>query len=1704
MTKKKTKKKAAPTTHDTEPEQPKRGRGRPKFSKDGPRPPDAPRRGRPPKDIPQQGAAESASPEPQIAPQVTATVSAEPASRTASAMGVSAFTPHDGIRAHVDPEIEGYYDDEEYTQEMFSGLDAAAHRALGTGRRASTPSPGERAVAVMGIGPVGDSDGVGTSARQGSGENDARAAPPLQDTSDDSQWTALERAVRDKVVPLFFSPCEVREDAELEDGYSSDSDCEDEGSVEPEQEQEIEAVDTVGKGKRKNREKTKGEPAVKQVQGNESWREKLWFKPPKYMPEWLQQWFAEVLGPALSPKDGKALPTPTCYLRSDSVTSPTLWIDPPDPILARSQTKLSPNVLRRPRILLWLTHCFAPDGILKCPRCEGKLEKNGMLSPRRITDLEDNFYLVSWGYYCRSGCKAHFPGWGKELLDSKFLSPRVRLGFPVQLSHRGGVTKRVLRTMRVCSQHKMGPTGMRALLMEHHTHRFDRIRLQYLESVYRIENGFEANQGSGSQSRLTSHMKLVTADFGNFWDKDGYAGYVPSERYLTKMLNRAIEEDEEDSNAFVASLAMDSIAVDDSYKITKHIAKEDNSRLFDGLWTCMDSHFIRGQVLTLTKAHDERRGALHNMAESLKKYGHKPPPVAFSDDPVKDKSLLCEAFPSLGENLAPTAKAYGLREVVIPEESHTVVLNSHELIETTLESLFTVMEGSTRMVVSLDAEWNVSRNTGVSIIQIAPHSDKCKDIYVIPVHKLNTLPPALLRILVSPNVYKVGSGIKGDFTRLKKQFSQLRDVDVNTLKLINLKTYCVQRGITSRSSTGGLAKLVEKTLGMFLPKEDSIRKCDDWERNPLRSDLLQYAAQDVYATKLVYIEAEKRKPLAIVDSNSPPGSRVDLFLQKDGPLVARGRISEVQPKRYEGVMVDVPTQSRLLIDVDEVVLPAASSILHRVPGGKSSKTKSGSYTYGQLRDIAATKKIPFQVVASINQLCFTCDTSMAITEPREFPSGGDREDQGTQLDESVGDVVDDDDLGWERVLNYEDGDRLPEEESDEDSDIEFLEMLEAYTAVNTPPPQSDGVPPELLSTEDREALKRLDEIVAMPPNQHDVFSRIKKDTFHAFNMYPIPLHHGMRVPFLRALRDHLFRWDPVARARVDRVCREKFKMSFDDMLRRRPRWILVRTPRYVPEPSVLVAALQFVYDMFADAIDSKTRVPLFTAAFKEKANSVLDLARQGYLSDLPDVPMYIKAGIDKYGLQKWRCIRGTNNLEGGPHGDIYRKFGALNAGVRLTVNNLTDHRTWYNLQAFAKFEYGVDWEYHHDLSVINRTAYLLNALSDSVNGADSYSTWMNTDLYEKTREQFGVVEFPESLRDHYSMQPYTSQFAHDHPLKSDDEWLRKRQGLAFPVGPPTTPEARAYFFSEVKLDTERAAVTGRTKLDLLNIARRWNSTADGIKRKYITAELLDSFKKSWERYSNSRASQDLVADRLANLNRSQAIFNNAAGQRFPEYLTASPTHLRPTKGTLIPEPLPIPKPPPKSHSKDHTRQRVASPTSSAMGIVVDAMDVDDNPPSHLPSITMTAADAHIATPFEIPPDIPGPSTCTATVPARSASGSVTPHLPSTPVFTFVSGQPLWMMPDDFIADEPTQTEPGASRPNKRRRVVPDERRKYALRSCRRCRKPDCPGSWDIFKCPQPCTTPCKHCGRVVGCKAVDNGRKKDCIEILNKRTDFSK
>lgn len=548
-----------------------------------------------------------------------------------------------------------------------------------------------------------------------------------------------------------------------------------------------------------------------------------------------------------------------------------------------------------------------------------------------------------------------------------------------------------------------------------------------------------------------------------------------------------------------------------------------------------------------------------------------------------------------------------------------------------------------------------------------------------------------------------------------------------------------------------------------------IRKSDEWEQKYLSREQLQYAALDVFASRLIFENATKVAPVKKPTIDTPAGTRIILLVQEGGEPAAYGRISEFQPTSLAGIRVKVPTKSRLVVEIDTLLKPSVAAILHLAPGPSSEplvsssslarshrRTKSSALTLGQLQASSSLENSSFfKVVTPITLLEFDLrnqDDIHILHPPSPQSASRSNLNPSPQFKLAVPnpDMILDRDSAILDDGGYSDADDTGFHEPDEaffqmesDSDLVALDMFEAHCTSDQPQPQN---PNEVLSPMDLAFLSKLKEIIdsdSSPDGHTSIeYTRIKKDIFHAFHMIPTPINHGLRPAFLRALRDHMLRWDPVARKTVDGVCRRVFKLTFDEMLIRNPRFIAVRTPHFVPPPSVLVPALQHVFDTFGSALDVKTNAPLFNKEAQKKATAVVELARQGYLSDVDGIVMYEKAGTDKYGLQKWKCLRGTNNVEGGPHGDIYRKFGALNAGPRLTVNCLTDHRTWYNLQAYAKHICGVDWNFHHNLGLINRTSFLLNYLSDVLDGAESYGDWLNGDLYVKTEEQFGICIFP--------------------------------------------------------------------------------------------------------------------------------------------------------------------------------------------------------------------------------------------------------------------------------------------------------------------------------------------------------------------------
>ena len=159
---------------------------------------------------------------------------------------------------------------------------------------------------------------------------------------------------------------------------------------------------------------------------------------------------------------------------------------------------------------------------------------------------------------------------------------------------------------------------------------------------------------------------------------------------------------------------------------------------------------------------------------------------------------------------------------------------------------------------------------------------------------------------------------------------------------------------------------------MYITKDDGFRRCEEWETRHLDSQLIQYAALDVFASRWIFEHATEKTPLDQVEYDMPPGTQVAILVQEGGDIAAYGEISEGQPNSLGGIRVKVPSRSRLVININTVLIPSAAAILHLIPQQRSPssawKTKPGAQTLAQLQ--AAAGSSTFQVVVPLSLLDF--------------------------------------------------------------------------------------------------------------------------------------------------------------------------------------------------------------------------------------------------------------------------------------------------------------------------------------------------------------------------------------------------------------------------------------------------------------------------------------------------------------------------------------------------------------------------------------------------------------------------------------------------------------------------------------------------------------------------------------------------------------
>jgi hypothetical protein len=85
---------------------------------------------------------------------------------------------------------------------------------------------------------------------------------------------------------------------------------------------------------------------------------------------------------------------------------------------------------------------------------------------------------------------------------------------------------------------------------------------------------------------------------------------------------------------------------------------------------------------------------------------------------------------------------------------------------------------------------------------------------------------------------------------------------------------------------------------------------------------------------------------------------------------------------------------------------------------------------------------------------------------------------------------------------------------------------------------------------------------------------------------------------------------------------------------------------FIPAPVILCERLQAVYDFFKDLNDPIHNRPFFIAEHARRFKVQMAYVAKGYLSDPPDVPMYVRSKTLRTGLVIYRCLRTSSPLEG--------------------------------------------------------------------------------------------------------------------------------------------------------------------------------------------------------------------------------------------------------------------------------------------------------------------------------------------------------------------------------------------------------------------------------------------------------------------------
>jgi hypothetical protein len=502
-----------------------------------------------------------------------------------------------------------------------------------------------------------------------------------------------------------------------------------------------------------------------------------------------------------------------------------------------------------------------------------------------------------------------------------------------------------------------------------------------------------------------------------------------------------------------------------------------------------------------------------------------------------------------------------------------------------------------------------------------------------------SLPHRLLTFMQSAAYQKVGINIASSFQRL------WNDCTENCHSLPFLGQGDLEHMAKTRTGTHqpviGIEGLCASILRKRVSRNPAISISSTWDQFYLPSSYIDHVVMEMYVIWSLYSVLITFNNPKEVSKMTPGGTPVKM-LAPDGRIITEGIVALDQPTIFKSVNVSA---TRVVMTVEKVHVPAYLIS----PALLFSRQPTPLSTFGS---------VPFNLLCQANHLQTSSNVGSSMGSESGLPV----------LEGPFSEVA-------ESNLNEPSPMEIWTERSGVEDELEVVTDLAADDSI------TQNIADSLIDPAASSAMSQLllDFRDYNPECADIVRTRVIGDIWHVFHQFPISLQHGLRRPFSKALSRAFFIPNLDDRRAVDHVLCQK-NTTYEAKLRSNPDYIRKRVRYRVPPPEKLFSRIATVLKTFGPLCDAQTKQPLFNEKAWVVAKNVLEHVRDGDYSDPPDVSMYFEAGKDKNGLTLYRCCRGTNDVEGGVHQNLIRRFTSFNVSPRRAVNMILDYVSAHNMQ----------------------------------------------------------------------------------------------------------------------------------------------------------------------------------------------------------------------------------------------------------------------------------------------------------------------------------------------------------------------------------------------------------------------------------------